>query len=60
MKSIQEISQKKLKLYDAREKFVRIINDNKIDSEFPKAACQIIEQTYSALIEQLNWILTDT
>jgi hypothetical protein len=59
MRTPEEIKNRKLKLYDSREKFVRIIADKKPDNEFTLAACQVIEQTYSALITELDWVLNE-
>jgi hypothetical protein len=53
----QEIKDKILALYNAREKFTKIVNDERKKSTELNAAFKMVECVYTEKINALNWVL---
>lgn len=53
----QEIKDKILALYNSREKFTKLVHDERKKSVELEAAFKMIECVYTEKIEILNWVL---
>ncbi len=57
MKTARQIQDKMLDLYESKEKFGKLVTQERKTSEEINVAFSIVEKIYSEKIEMLSWVL---